>query len=226
MDIQQNKIFNYTQIYDYLKNLKLTDYLSNKRDSIHKQIFDDTINLLISEVNNPDTTVKIAQYIQSVIDKYNIYGAMPDEKMTVEYISGKRDNYCIEIKPFSTDNFKFIEYKNKVWYMPSNVSIVYTNSLVKSKNGNYIRLIIGPISLSEIWDNNYILKRNINNSIKSNDSSYVIEYIDYVNGTVTLFDKVNFKSINVDLDYIQNINNFNYIQTYNEMFINKRKNNK
>ena len=55
--INQNTIFKYTQVYDYLKSIKFDEYISNKRDIIHKQLYENSINKLIDEVNNENTTL-------------------------------------------------------------------------------------------------------------------------------------------------------------------------
>ena len=41
--INQNTIFKYTQVYDYLKSIKFDEYISNKRDIIHKQLYENSI---------------------------------------------------------------------------------------------------------------------------------------------------------------------------------------
>lgn len=221
--MEQNKIFKYSQVYDYLKNIKFIDYVSNKRDILHKKLFDNAINKLIEEVNNPNTTVTLAKLIKSQIDLYDFYqgdGISADEFISA--VNNESTTYKYRLAPFNKDNFKFIEYKNKVWYYPSKIIIVYVKSLVKNENKKYIRLTFGPYLLNELWNNEYILNKDINKILKQDNTSYVIEYIDYVSGNVILFDKVNMTNITVSLDYILNVNNFEYSNEYNEMFTVKR----
>ena len=225
--INQNTIFKYTQVYDYLKSIKFDEYISDKRDIIHKQLYENSINKLIDEVNNENTTYKIAKSIRATIDLYNHYMLSNiDTDKLIEY-TNESNNPNIrakyEILDFNRDNFKFIEYKNKVWYYPSNINIIYTKAFVVDEQGNLMRLKIGPLYLGELWNNNYIINKDINKII-SNNNNYIIEYIDYVNGYVILYDKINMTYLNVDLEYIKNINKYEFSHTYDEMFSTKRNN--
>lgn len=225
--INQNTIFKYTQVYDYLKSIKFDEYISDKRDIIHKQLYENSINKLIDEVNNENTTCKIAKSIRATIDLYNYYmiSNIGTDKL-IEYTTKSITNPDIQSKykilEFNKDNFKFIEYKNKVWYYPSNINIIYTKSFVVDEQGNLMRLKIGPLYLGELWNNNYIINKDINKIILNNN--YIIEYIDYVNGYVILYDKINMTYLNVDLEYIKNINKYEFVHTYDEMFSTKRNN--
>lgn len=224
--INQNTIFKYTQVYDYLKSIKFDEYISDKRDIIHKQLYENSINKLIDEVNNENTTCKIAKSIRATIDLYNHYMLSNiDTDKLMEYTKESITNPDIKSKysilDFNRDNFKFIEYKNKVWYYPSNINIIYTKAFVVDEQGNLMRLKIGPLYLGELWSNNYIINKDINKII-SNNNNYIIEYIDYVNGYVILYDKINMTYLNVDLEYIKNINKYEFSHTYDEMFSTKR----
>lgn len=224
--INQNTIFKYTQVYDYLKSIKFDEYISDKRDIIHKQLYENSINKLIDEVNNENTTCKIAKSIRATIDLYNHYMLSNiDTDKLMEYTKESITNPDIKSKysilDFNRDNFKFIEYKNKVWYYPSNINIIYTKAFVVDEQGNLMRLKIGPLYLGELWNNNYIINKDIN-KIVSNNNNYIIEYIDYVNGYVILYDKINMTYLNVDLEYIKNINKYEFSHTYDEMFSTKR----
>ncbi len=189
-----NKIVNYGQIYDYLKTIKLDEYLSNKRTIIHNQIFDRAIDKLIFEVNSQSTVLNISNKIKNLLSEYNI-------------------------TEFSKENFRFIEYKGKIWYEPSTVSIIYTKNLVLDNKGHYIRLRIGPLNLKELWDNEYVLLKDIDRINKASDTEkYVIDYIDYVSGYVILYDKVNLKHITVDISYIHDITKYEHNNFYGEMF--------
>lgn len=226
--INQNTIFKYTQVYDYLKSIKFDEYISDKRDIIHKQLYENSINKLIDEVNNENTTCKIAKSIRATIDLYNYYMISNiDTDKLMEYTKESIINPDIKSKysilDFNRDNFKFIEYKNKVWYYPSNINIIYTKAFVVDEQGNLMRLKIGPLYLGELWNNNYIINKDINKII-SNNNNYIIEYIDYVNGYVILYDKINMTYLNVDLEYIKNINKYEFSHTYDEMFSTKRNN--
>lgn len=226
--INQNTIFKYTQVYDYLKSIKFDEYISDKRDIIHKQLYENSINKLIDEVNNENTTCKIAKSIRATIDLYNHYMISNiDVDKLIEYTKESITNPDIQSKykilEFNKDNFKFIEYKNKVWYYPSNINIIYTKAFVVDEQGNLMRLKIGPLYLGELWNNNYIINKDINKII-SNNNNYIIEYIDYVNGYVILYDKINMTYLNVDLEYIKNINKYEFSHTYDEMFSTKRNN--
>ena len=224
--INQNTIFKYTQVYDYLKSIKFDEYISDKRDIIHKQLYENSINKLIDEVKNEHTTCKIAKSIRATIDLYNHYMLSNiDTDKLMEYTKESITNPDIKSKysilDFNRDNFKFIEYKNKVWYYPSNINIIYTKAFVVDEQGNLMRLKIGPLYLGELWNNNYIINKDINKII-SNNNNYIIEYIDYVNGYVILYDKINMTYLNVDLEYIKNINKYEFSHTYDEMFSTKR----
>ena len=226
--INQNTIFKYTQVYDYLKSIKFDEYISDKRDIIHKQLYENSINKLIDEVNNENTTCKIAKSIRATIDLYNHYMISNiDVDKLIEYTKESITNPDIQSKykilEFNKDNFKFIEYKNKVWYYPSNINIIYTKAFVVDEQGNLMRLKIGPLYLGELWNNNYIINKDINKII-SNNNNYIIEYIDYVNGYVILYDKINMTYLNVDIEYIKNINKYEFSHTYDEMFSTKRNN--
>ena len=226
--INQNTIFKYTQVYDYLKSIKFDEYISDKRDIIHKQLYENSINKLIDEVNNENTTCKIAKSIRATIDLYNHYMLSNiDTDKLMEYTKESITNPDIKSKysilDFNRDNFKFIEYKNKVWYYPSNINIIYTKAFVVDEQGNLMRLKIGPLYLGELWNNNYIINKDINKII-SNNNNYIIEYIDYVNGYVILYDKINMTYLNVDLEYIKNINKNEFSHTYDEMFSTKSNN--
>ena len=148
-----------------------------------------------------------------------------DTDKLMEYTKESITNPDIKSKysilDFNRDNFKFIEYKNKVWYYPSNINIIYTKAFVVDEQGNLMRLKIGPLYLGELWNNNYIINKDIN-KIVSNNNNYIIEYIDYVNGYVILYDKINMTYLNVDLEYIKNINKYEFSHTYDEMFSTKR----
>lgn len=221
--MEQNKIFKYSQVYDYLKNIKFIDYVSNKRDILHKALFDNAINKLIEEVNNPDTQITLAKLIRANISLYDFYQS--EGVSTDEFISALNDpktTYKYRLAPFTKDNFKFIEYKNKVWYYPSKINIVYIKSLVKNENKNYIRLVFGPYLLSDLWNNKYILNKDFNKILKQENTSFVIEYIDYVSGNVILYDKLNMENITVPLDYILDVNNYEFSHSYDEMFTVKR----
>lgn len=228
--INQNTIFKYTQVYDYLKSIKFDEYISNKRDIIHKQLYENSINKLIDEVNNENTTYKIAKSIRATIDLYNYYmisniGTDKLIEYTMESITNPDIQSKYKILEFNKDNFKFIEYKNKVWYYPSIINIIYTKAFVVDEYGNHVRLKIGPLYLGELWNNNYIMNKDINKIISNdNISNYIIEYIDYVNGYVILYDKINMTYLNVDLEYIKNINKYEFGHTYDEIFSTKRNN--
>lgn len=224
-DLNKNSIDKYTQVYDYIKNLKLEEYISNKRDIVHKQLFDNSIDTLITEVNKDETSCKLAKAIKSQLKLYDLY--MQKFISTEDYIKAVNDpnlKYTYKLAPFNRDNFRFIEYKHKIWYCPSKVSIVYTKTLVKNENGKYTRLNIGPLYLGEVWDNKFILDKDVNNIITADKTAkYVIEYIDYVNGYAILYDKINMNYLNIDLNYIKNINRYEFSHNYDEMFSIKRK---
>ena len=130
---------------------------------------------------------------------------------------------------FNKLNYQFIEYKDKNWLKPSSILVIYTSSLIQKGNeGPYKRLTIGPISLTEFWNADYVHNNSLNEIIAENTPKYVIENVDYVNGTCKLFDKINMRFLTVNLDKIKNLNNFEFdgiIDNYDEMFHVKRKTN-
>ena len=67
-----------------------------------------------------------------------------------------------------------------------------------------------------------LLKENYNNLLELKNSNYSIKSVDYINGTVDLFDKNEFKTITISLDYIDNLNNYTFYENFPEMFSIKR----
>ena len=131
-----------------------------------------------------------------------------------------------ELYNFNIENFQFIEYKDKYWYNPSRVLIVFSHNLIKNQNGNSIRLTLGPYSLQEFWDTEYIDKNNIDEIVGTESPKYVIEEVDYIKGKCKLFDKVNMRFLYVDLNSIKNLSDFQFdgiLDNYDELFHIKRK---
>lgn len=214
---QSTSIYNYNQIYDYLRTIKFNDYISNKRDIIHQTLYENALNSFIKNVND------------YIIGK-NVY--MPTDIIS---IANQLLDICItnnlDINNIlNKDQFKFIEYKDKVWYKASKITLIYTGGLVKTiikdKNNKfhekYIKLVLGPISLEYYWKSEYILKENINNILLLKNANYTIKSVDYINGTVDLIDKNDFKVITINLDYIDNLNDHTFYENYPEMFRIKR----
>lgn len=217
---QSTSIYNYNQIYDYLRTIKFNDYLINKRDIIHNILYENAVNEFIQYINDCINNVRYIpnKELDAVIDKL----------LSVNIEANEKGNILDE------DRFKFIEYKDNVWYKPSKVTIIYTGGLVKEKynisdkNGNkseyekYTKLNIGPVSLELFWKTEYIVKENYNNLLELKNSNYSIKSVDYINGTVDLFDKNEFTTITISLDYIDNLNNYTFYENYPEMFSIKR----
>lgn len=217
---QSTPIYNYNQIYDYLRTIKFNDYLINKRDIIHNTLYENAVNEFIQYINDCINNVRYIhnKELDSVIDKL----------LSVNIEANENGNILDE------ERFKFIEYKDNVWYKPSKIIIIYTGGLVKEKynvsdkNGNkseyekYTKLNIGPVSLELFWKTEYIVKENYNNLLELKNSNYSIKSVDYINGTVDLFDKNEFTTITISLDYIDNLNNYTFYENYPEMFSIKR----
>lgn len=217
---QSTPIYNYNQIYDYLRTIKFNDYLINKRDIIHNILYENAVNEFIQYINDCINNVRYIpnKELDAVIDKL----------LSVNIEANENGNILDE------DRFKFIEYKDNVWYKPSKIIIIYTGGLVKEKynisdkNGNkseyekYTKLNIGPVSLELFWKTEYIVKENYNNLLELKNSNYSIKSVDYINGTVDLFDKNEFTTITISLDYIDNLNNYTFYENYPEMFSIKR----
>lgn len=221
---QSTSIYNYNQVYDYLRTIKFNDYLINKRDTIHNILYENALNEFIQYINDYINNViyipnkELDSGINTVINKL----------LSVNIEKNEKGNILDE------ERFKFIEYKDAVWYKPSKITIIYTGGLVKEKynvsdtNGNiteyekYTKLIIGPISLELFWKSEYILKENYNNLLELKNSNYSIKSVDYINGTVDLFDKNEFKTITINLNYIDNLNEHTFYENYPEMFKIKR----
>ena len=221
---QSTSIYNYNQVYDYLRTIKFNDYLINKRDTIHNILYENALNEFIQYIND---------YINNVIyipnkELDNGVNTVVNKLLSVNIEKNEKGNILDE------ERFKFIEYKDTVWYKPSKITIIYTGGLVKEKynvsdtNGNiteyekYTKLIIGPISLELFWKSEYILKENYNNLLELKNSNYSIKSVDYINGTVDLFDKNEFKTITINLNYIDNLNEHTFYENYPEMFKIKR----
>ena len=260
MDVLNNAVYNYNQIYDTLKTLKVTDYLSDKRNKIHNSLYISALSKLILNVNDvlsetltsltdnfeytiPKNTLTVVSEIVNEIMKYYIIAEKNnsyklktrknnqlDKKLikfdisssTKEIIENENQN----ILCFNNNNYQFVEYKSKYWLDAPNVLIIYSNNLIKLSSGNYIRLTIGPVSLSEFWDTDYITKNIIFND--SSNTKYTIENIDYINGQCKLYDKLNSYYLTVNLENINDLNSFEYncvTDNYDELFHIKRKNN-
>lgn len=141
-------------------------------------------------------------------------------------ITNENKTYKPELYNFNIENFQFIEYKDKYWYNPSRVLIVFSHNLIKNQNGNSIRLTLGPYSLQEFWDTEYIDKNNIDEIVGEDSPKYVIEEVDYIKGKCKLFDKINMRFLYVDLNSIKNLNDFQFdgiLDNYDELFHIKRK---
>lgn len=214
---QSTSIYNYNQVYDYLRTIKFNDYINNKRDIIHNTLYENALNSFIKNVN--DYIIGKNVYIPS--DIINVVEQLIDICMT--------NNLDIN-NILNKDQFKFIEYKDKVWYKASKITLIYTGGLIKTlikdKNNNvhekYIKLVLGPISLEYYWKSEYILKENINNILLLKNTNYTIKSVDYINGTVDLIDKNDFNVITINLDYIDNLNDHTFYENYPEMFRIKR----
>lgn len=217
---QSTAIYNYNQVYDYLRTIKLNDYIVNKRNNIHNILYENAINLFIDNVND---CINNNIYISD-----NCVNTVVNKLLSVNIEKNENGNILDE------ERFKFIEYKDTVWYKPSKITIIYTGGLVQENKttvdntGNvieykqYIKLIIGPVSLEQFWNSEYILKENYNNLLELQNSNYSIKSVDYINGTVDLFDKNEFKIITIDLNYIDNLNEHTFYENYPEMFKIKR----
>jgi hypothetical protein len=281
-NLLSNTIYNYNQVYDTLRTVKLNDYLLDKRDNVHNSLFNAALNKLMLSVNfvlrylynkviadeyNPndlksnlpflvcDSVIKICEAIMShyvlVADKTLVIwdndGADRNDlrhrlnwvdTMSNENVENSSTEFWEDIETvdknanllkFNKLNYQFIEYKDKNWLKPSSILIIYTSSLIQKGNeGPYKRLTIGPISLTEFWNADYVHNNSLNEIIAENTPKYVIENVDYVNGTCKLFDKINMRFLTVNLDKIKNLNNFEFdgiIDNYDEMFHVKRKTN-
>lgn len=214
---QSTSIYNYNQVYDYLRTIKFNDYINNKRDIIHNTLYENALNSFIKNVN--DYIIDKNVYIPS--DIINIVDQLLDICM----------NNNLDINNILNKNkFKFIEYKDKVWYKASKIMLIYTGGLIKTiikdNNNNvhekYIKLVLGPISLEYYWKSEYILKEKINNILLLKNTNYTIKSVDYINGTADLIDKNDFKIITINLDYIDNLNDHTFYENYPEMFRIKR----
>ena len=246
-NLLSNTIYNYNQVYDTLRTVKLNDYLLDKRDKVHNSLFNAALDKLIMSVNyalkflydkiikgeyNPDdfnsnlpfkmcdSVIKICE---AIISNY-IYFPNKNSEDGIEI-----DDKNKQLLNFDKSHYQFIEYKDKNWLNPSSILVIYTSNLIQSGNkGSYKRLTIGPISLTEFWNADYIRYNSLDEIVAENTPKYVIETVDYVNGTCKLFDKINMRFLTVNLDKIKNLNNFEFdgiIDNYNEMFHVKRNRN-
>ena len=50
-NLLSNTIYNYNQVYDTLRTVKLNDYLLDKRDKVHNSLFNAALDKLIMSVN-------------------------------------------------------------------------------------------------------------------------------------------------------------------------------
>lgn len=240
----QNKIYNYNQIYDSLRTLKLNDYITDKRNNVHNDIYSNAINKMIAEVQMGielfktnciktygieyyETNIDAVAFFYNLIKHHNItFSSTYIVSIIVKLLScinnmdkGEVDN----LLSFNKENYQFIEIKHKNWLHFSKVKIVYIHNLIctSKENNTYSRLIIGPYSLQKFWDTEYI---STNNIITKNLNNYVIENIDYIKGTCKIFDKLNMRHLEIDLNNIEDIHNFEFdLNMYDELFHVKRK---
>lgn len=145
--------------YDSSKT-KFSDFVSNKYDNIHKQLYIEALTEYLEKTNNAND----------------------------EYIN----------------NHKFIEIKNKEYWMPSKVMI---------KNLN-IPFETNTIDLSNYWDKYEYNQKNkeFNSFFLSEDNikeGFEVIYIDYVNGKVKFRNKNTGLEIWKDLNYINNETKYN-----------------
>lgn len=157
--------------------------------------------------------------------KWNIIKPYLVHKWNIEHTTDEIE-YLSDLLKFSTEYFNFIEYKDKNWATPSKVKIIYTNNLVRNEHGNTVRLTLGPYSLSEFWETEYLNVNNVEKIDSEETPKYVIEDVNYITGTCRLFDKHNMRYLTVDLNSIQNLNNFvmgGVLDNYDELFHIKRK---
>lgn len=246
----QNQIYNYNQIYDTLRTLKVNDYIMDKRDKVHNELYNNALDKLIVEVN-----LVIDVYKEKCEDKYGIpYYQLGEDAVACFYqivndniekiktssvfvvsivasilkcLSGTYNKEDVDnLLTFNKEKYQFVEVKHKNWIYPSKLLIIYINNLVciDKNNKKYSRLSIGPYSLSKFWDIEYVTTNSVENIVTNDIPKYVIEHIDYVKGICKLFDKVNMVHVTVDLNAIQNMNNYEFdFNNFDELFHVKRK---
>ena len=145
--------------YDSIKT-KFSDFVLNKYDIIHKQLYIEALSQYLEKTNNN----------------------------TDEYIN----------------SHKFIEIKNKEYWMPSKV-------MIKNLNIPFETI---TINLSDYWNKyEYVQQfKEINNNFLDEDNvkdAFEVIYIDYVNGKVKFKNKNTGLEIWKDLNYINNETKYN-----------------
>lgn len=217
MNTTQNVITKYTQVYDYLRTITLDEYLNNKRDIIHSELYSRAMKEFLSELNYfiskkmSETSNNQYDFVLDTEYKYKHISLIQTVYNDLEASFGGKEN----IPEVNEKNFRFIEYKNKNFLMPSKIRFVY----------KLIPKVFGVYSIDKYWNNSYNLKKNIDNMLSEYNTKYIITDINYITGFCKLYDKINDVTFYSSLDYINNLDNFEItgiFNDYSELFSNKR----
>lgn len=217
MNTTQNVITKYTQVYDYLRTITLDEYLNNKRDIIHSELYSRAIKEFLSELNYfiskkmSETPNNQYDFVLDTEYKYKHISLIQTVYNDLEVSFGGKEN----IPEVNENNFRIIEYKNKNFLMPSKIRFVY----------KLIPKVFGVYSIDKYWNNSYNLKKNIDNMLSEYNTKYIITDINYITGFCKLYDKINDVTFYSSLDYINNLDNFEItgiFNDYSELFSNKR----
>lgn len=196
----------YSQVYDVLKTTKFDEYLSDKRNNIHNELYTDALNSFIEETNKC-----IYYYSHYTVIK------QPDGTEIMDFLTWhKRLNtisspvakhlgnslFKLNIEKVDLKNFKILEIKNKVWYMPSDVIFIYTG--IDPITHKIKKTKFGPYTLINFWNSSYIANRKDLNELMLGDIYVELEitYIDYVKGTISVYDRGEDRTFILDIDYI------------------------
>lgn len=158
----------------------------------------------IKKYNNLDYTYTNVTYNNYVSDKYNIIHNKLYEDALNKYLKEEYQKLNDEEITFEDykSKFNFIELKDKEYFLPSIVIIKEIEYPFKSKK----------IDLSKYW-NQYeesIITKKFNNEFYTDDidiNHYEIIYINNVQNTVKLQNKITGKIIYKDLNYLNENNN-------------------
>lgn len=203
----------YTQIYEILKTLKYDEYLIDKRNKIHSELFNSAVDSLLKDTSNLLYAYNHHTIIEQP-DGTEVY----DTKTYIKNIQNTHKTPISEIfalslfqnnitapnhtKELLRQQFKIIELKDSTWYMPSSVLFIY--SYKNLETGKIEKIKFGPYVLHNYWNSSYIINRKDINELILGDIYVELEiiYIDYIKGSISIYDRGENRTFVVDIDYI------------------------
>ena len=204
-----NKKYN-DMLYD-TKPVKFSDFISNKYNIVHKQIYENAINSyikdwlyikeLLSEINILNSKNDLTEEERNKLSEYNsyvnIHGA--DKK----YINGN-----IVYNVSNIDEFKeyshIIEIPALEYWQPSKICIMTKFIDTSSPNLRW------TVDLTPYWNKYQAKEKQKIENIKLSNENFVDSEIikfNYLTGKATLYSENTNKEYDVDFDYLDGNNN-------------------